>query len=210
MYVSEGDFDKYKSGFYLGNLGGAAKEAVLHSIGSLKSYALDSSKCRRKALLEFFSETPSFGDRCGTCDNCQKVANLDENDLERDFGPKGARVVLQAIEVLNEPSITIIMNVIGGKKVEYYRYKRGTSESRAKEDVLNRKHEVDKKLSQDFYRELIIPLVQRGYLKESSKSSQVSGYSVSMMHDGILVGLNLNLTLTAHWWFYRGPGQHTV
>jgi superfamily II DNA helicase RecQ len=179
MYVSEGDFDKYKSEFYLGKLTGPSKEAVLQSISSLKSYSLDSIKCRRKALLEFFSETPSFGNRCGTCDTCQKHANLDESDLERDFGSMGARVVLQAVEALNEPSVTIIQNVINGKEVETYRYKQGISVEQVKENIGNRKEELVKKLTQDAYRELIVPLTQQGFLQESSKSAQVNGYSVS-------------------------------
>ena len=176
MYVSESDFDKYKSDFYIGKLSGQAKDAVLASIGALKSYALDSTKCRRKALLDFFEESPAFGERCGTCDNCKRVATMDTNDLERDFGPLGARVVLQAVEGLNEQGTSTIMSVVTGKSTDSYRYRR--PESDVKEQVLSRKNAVGKKMTQDAFRELIVPLAQRGYLQESSKSAVNQGFSV--------------------------------
>lgn len=178
MYVSEGDFDKYKSDFYLGGLTGRAKDAVLASLAALKSYALDSINCRRKALLEFFKETPTFGERCGTCDNCRNHASMDQHDLERDFGPLGARVVLQAVDALDEPGITTIVSVIGGKTVEKYRYKRSVVESKVTEQIAARKKELTKRMTQESFRELIVPLTQKGYLRESSKSSVVNGFSV--------------------------------
>ena len=179
MFVSPNDFDKYNSDFYLGNLSGQAKDAVLASIAALKKFSLDGLTCRRKALLEFFSETPKFGDRCGTCDNCTKVNTLDDDDLERDFGNLGARVVLQAVDALNEQGISTIISVISGKSLDSYRYRGGILEDNLKKKMLSRKETVGKKLSLDSFRELIVPLTQRGYLQESSKSAVIQGYSKS-------------------------------
>lgn len=179
MFVAPGDFDKYNSDFYLGNLSGQAKEAVLASIAALKKFSLDGLTCRRKALLEFFSESPKFGDRCGTCDNCKKVKTLDHNDLERDFGNLGARVVLQAVDALNEQGISTIMSVISGKTLDSYRYRRGILEDNVKKQIFSRKETIGKKMSLDAFRELIVPLTQRGYLQESSKSAVIQGYSKS-------------------------------
>ena len=83
MFVSDGDFDKYKSDFYVGNLQGEQKANMLKSVDTLKSFALDPIKCRRKALLDFFHEESSFGERCGTCDTCQSVATYGE-DAQRE------------------------------------------------------------------------------------------------------------------------------
>lgn len=178
MWIAEADFDKYKSDFYLGGLHGPAKEAVVGSIDALRKYALDSSNCRRKALLDFFQEIPSFGSRCGTCDTCRKLATYDDSDLERDFGPI-ARVILQAADALNEQGAGIVVDVISGKSVDSYRYKRGTVESNVKESVLSRKNEMKKKVSQDRYRELMVPLVLRGFMKEATKTMNINGHSVS-------------------------------
>jgi len=177
MYVNEADFDKYKSDFYLGRLSKMNNEAVLASIIALKSYSLDSRSCRRKTLLDFFQEKPAFGDRCGTCDNCKKVATLDKNDLERDFGPLGARVVLQAVDALNEQGVGTIINVMAGKSVDSYRYRQGISETSLKDKIQKQKNAVDKKMTQDAFRELITPLSQRNYLLESSKTSNANNYS---------------------------------
>ena len=62
MFVSNGDFDRYKGDFYVGGLMGEAKDAMLKSIDALRTFALDVETCCRKALLNFFQETPSFGE----------------------------------------------------------------------------------------------------------------------------------------------------
>mmetsp|Transcript_22327 Transcript_22327/g.31981 ORF Transcript_22327/g.31981 Transcript_22327/m.31981 type:complete len:397 (-) Transcript_22327:1171-2361(-) len=70
MFADHNDFSKYDCDFYMGKLSTEAKENTLKSLRYLQSYAMDAVKCRRAALLLYFSETPSFGERCGTCDNC--------------------------------------------------------------------------------------------------------------------------------------------
>ena len=104
---------------------------------------------------------------------------MDKNDLERDFGDR-ARVVLQATDVLNEQSAGTIIDVIAGtKKVETYRFKRGIVVSKVKDLVLSLKNELQTRVSQDGYRELLVPLVQKGFLSEATKTTQANGYSVS-------------------------------
>jgi ATP-dependent DNA helicase RecQ len=176
LYASEAEFDKYKSDFYLGGLQGNAKEAVVASIDALKAFTLDGTKCRRRALLDFFQETPAWGQRCGTCDNCKKYNTLDSNDLERSFPM--ARVVLKAIQALDEPSASTVLSVIAGKKLESYRFKRGVVESKLQEALQALKAEGGKKISKEGYQDLFSPLVQRGYLRESSKTSTLNGYKV--------------------------------
>lgn len=178
MWVSESDFDKYLSDFYLGGLEGSTQEAVVASIAAMKSFALDASTCRRKKLLDFFNEKPSFGERCGTCDSCQKHATYDENDLERDFGSV-ARVVLQAAEALDDQGAGAIVDVVSGKSVDSYRYRRGKVESKVKDSVQARKMDVRNKISQQAYREFLVPLVQRGFMKEATRKTQVNGYTRS-------------------------------
>jgi len=176
MYVSDSDFDRYKGDFYLGNLSGGAKTAVTQSIDALKAYSLDSEKCRRRALLEFFSETPAFGERCGNCDNCRNNATFG-NDSQRDFGPLGARLVLKAADSLKEQGVSVLISVISGKTVEAFRYKRGFDARKVQLDITEARHALSTMKTQEYFRELIAPLVQKGYLEETSKKNDVNGYS---------------------------------
>lgn len=180
LYWGDSDFDRYNSDFYLGKLNAQAKNATLASLEALKSFACDPTTCRRKSLLDFFEERPApFGERCNTCDVCVKLGTLAQEDLERDFKYMGARVMLQAIDLLHEQSASTIMALVSGSKsVEQYRYKRGITDSAAKQQIAARKEELTKKVSQASYQDLIIPMKQRGFLNEMTKSSVVNGFSV--------------------------------
>ena len=74
----------------------------------LKAFALDMETCRRKSLLDYFDERPPFGDRCGTCDVCL-ISQTYGQDAQRDFGPLGARIVLQAVAALKDQGSTNIL-----------------------------------------------------------------------------------------------------
>lgn len=177
MFVSEGDFDKYKSDFYLGNLGIDAKTAVTRSIDALRNYALDSSACRRKALLDFFEEIPKFGERCGTCDNCLNRKKYG-SDNERDFGPSGARIVLRVVDALNGPSMSVVEKVINGNVVESYRYHRGVDPRRLGETITEERKAMGKRRAVSYFRDLISPLVSRGYVRQGTRSgTSATGYS---------------------------------
>lgn len=175
MYVSDGDFDKYKSDFYVGKLQGAAKANMLKSVDTLKSFALDPIKCRRKALLDFFHEESSFGERCGTCDTCQSIATYGE-DAERDAD--GARIVLKAIDATSEQGLGTIEKVVAGNVVEHYRYRFGSDPQQVKEYVQKERREMKTHVPANHFRELVAPLVSKGFVKEGSKSADVGGYKV--------------------------------
>ena len=176
MYVAESDFDRYKSDFYLGGLTGKARQATETSMAALRTFCLDAETCRRKALLNYFAEhSPAFGDRCGTCDTCLNVATYGD-DAQRDFGPLGARVVLQAISSLNEQGLTNILKVITGSVVESYRYKRGSNPASVQKAIEASKNDLPKKYPQAYYRDLIPSLAQKGYLRESTQTAEVKGF----------------------------------
>ena len=96
MYADLVDFTKYHSGFYLGKLKEEAKAATVKSMNALKDFSMKEDVCRRRALMGFFEERPSFGEGCGTCDVCT-FRKVNDGDLERDFALDGARVLLMAI-----------------------------------------------------------------------------------------------------------------
>lgn len=174
MAFSEGDFDRYKSDFYLGNLTPEARKATEASTTRLRKFALDSVSCRRKQLLMYFDEAPPFGDWCGTCDVCVNRKTYG-NDTHRNFTPLGAHVALTAIAALQEGSLTNILKVVGGGTVEAYRYQRGQSPSRVQEQIRKLRDEMPKKYPSDYFRELVSALVQKSFVSESTKSRQVSG-----------------------------------
>jgi superfamily II DNA helicase RecQ len=175
MYVSESDFDRYKGDFYLGGLTGTALLATKASMAALRSYSFDNEICRRKALLDYFQDVSSFGDRCGTCDNCQNVAQYGK-DMYRDFSDLGAMVVLQAVGALKEQGITTIVHVISGSFVDDYRYKSGMTAVHVKNMIQTFTDKLKKKYSQGYYRDMISSLVGKGYLDELTKKTRVNGY----------------------------------
>ena len=49
-----------------------ALQWLLDSMKSLRRLATE-EKCRRRAILEYFGEAPSFQGLCGTCDVCLRI-----------------------------------------------------------------------------------------------------------------------------------------
>ena len=171
MFANDADFTRYKSDFYLGNLSPEVKAVTERSIDTLRNFAMDGEVCRRAALLRFFDETPKFGERCGTCDNCMERAQHGE-DLERDFAASGARLVLRAINSLNEPSIGTIEKIIKGDVIEQYRYRISVNPQAVSKEVLADRAALPKKKPLSFFKELIPALVSRGFLDRGTKSAQ--------------------------------------
>ena len=171
MFANDADFTRYKSDFYLGNLSPEVKAVTERSIDTLRNFAMDSENCRRAALLRFFDEIPKFGERCGTCDCCVERAQHGQ-DLERDFAACGARLVLRAINSLNEPSMGTIEKIIKGDIVEHYRYRYSVKPQAVSKEVLADRETLPKKKPVSFFRELIPALVSRGYLDRGTKSAQ--------------------------------------
>lgn len=191
MYVSEGDFDKYKSDFYVGDLSKEVKANTLKSVDTLKSFALDPIKCRRKALLDFFQEEAPFGERCGTCDTCQRIATYGE-DAEREA--VGGRIVLKAIDALSEQGLGTIEKVIAGNVVEPYRYRYGRDGKQVQEYIQTQRRGLKIRVPAGHFRELIAPLVSKGLVSQGSKSAEVNGYKVRKCFVATCTFMTLNST----------------
>jgi hypothetical protein len=72
-----------------------------------------------------------------------------------------------------------ILKVVGGSKVEDYRYASGKSVQAVQKMMADEKEKLSRKYPMDYYRDLITPLVQKGYLSESSKSATVGDFQRS-------------------------------
>ena len=176
MFVNDNDFDKYNGDYYMGSLPAEAKQAMEGSLNALKKYSLDPQMCRRKALLDFFVEKPSFGERCGTCDTCHNTKKYG-SEMERDLGKFGARVVLKAVSAVSEQPLTVIEKIINGNSVENYRYTSGTNVTAVHDYIAKARKDMGKRRPVSFFKELITPLVNKGYLESRSKKADVNGYS---------------------------------
>jgi len=180
MFVSPTDFDKYKSEFYIPkHLSFEVKFNMELGIDALRDYAIgDETKCRRATLMNFFGESPSFGDRCGTCDSCLSKI-LYSNDSERDFAIEGARIVLTALNALNgRQGVSALEKVINCNSVETYRYRNGDD---SKIIAMNKIREMKKLMKKHrrpvsyFSKELLPSLVSRGYVTQRNESLNVPG-----------------------------------
>jgi len=79
LIASDADFTAYASDFYTKNLTAERKKEQLASTEALRNI-VNCAECRRAKLLKFFGETPTWGDSCGTCDNCVS-AKAHDGDL---------------------------------------------------------------------------------------------------------------------------------
>jgi len=93
LVAADSDFAAYASDFYTKGLTDQAKAQMTASTAALRKYAGEGT-CRRKWLLEYFGEAPSFGKRCGTCDVCAGAP--EGGDTHRDFR-QAASPVLEAL-----------------------------------------------------------------------------------------------------------------
>lgn len=187
MYYASNDFDNYKSDFYLGNLNPTVRASQELSIDSLRRYATNDEVCRRAEILRFFNEVPKFGQYCGTCDNCQ-IRNNNSDDIERDFGDNGARMILYALSVMNDRQGTgTLEKILNGNKVDYNRYKNSTV---IPDEVCQTIKTMRSLLSgykkrvpiSYFSKDLLPALVNRGYVQMLQQKNTVSGRSyVSML-----------------------------
>lgn len=182
MYYSSNDFDAYKSDFYLGNLNPTVRASQELSIESLRRYSTNDEVCRRAEILRFFHEVPKFGQRCGTCDNCQ-IRNSNSDDIERDFGDNGARMILYALSVMNDRQGTgTLEKILNGNKVDHYRYKNATvipdevcQTIRTMRSLLSG---YKKRVPVSYFSKDLLPaLVNRGYVQVLQQKNTVSGRS---------------------------------
>lgn len=102
--------------------------------------------CRRKSLLDYFVEVPAFGQRRGKCNTCLSVAKYGA-DSQRD-----SRVLLCAVFSLKEQGLSQIMNVVGGNKVEDYRYAVGKNSPAIQQAMAAEKENLPRKYPLAYYR----------------------------------------------------------
>ena len=182
MYCDSGDFEAYKTDFYLGGLGEEARALQMKSINSLRRFAMSDEVCRRAELLRFFGEVPSFGERCGTCDTC-RIRQQFSNDMERDFANDGARIVLYAIAELNgKQGLSVIEKVLRGNTVEEYRYRNGIKDHQSiGANILKMKGQmkgVKKKMPVSYFTKGLLPaLVDRNFVEIKSQTSKTQVYA---------------------------------
>jgi hypothetical protein len=134
-------------------------------------------------LLDF-NEAPALGERCGTCDNCCRIARYG-SDHERDFGSLGGRLILEVIHAIPESSLTIFQNDVAGEKVEDYRYRNGFSVTSVQQSIQQKRQSPSaRNFSVAFFRELLTLLTTKGSIEQRSNASTAKGY---LMEDQPLV-----------------------
>lgn len=170
------DFNSYASDFYTKGLTPEGKEVQLKSTEALRSFAAACS-CRRRWLLEYFGETPQFGDRCGTCDVCTTSA-AHVGDLTRDFR-QPASVVFEAVAATEDfpQAVSTLLAIMTGTWKS--KYPNGASDKR-KVDAVERIKRIKGSMPPlmrrgAFMREMITTLCNTGYLERQRKSVQVAG-----------------------------------
>ena len=192
MLCDENDFASYQGDFYIGKLHGMAKEMTVRSIQALRDFAMNQDQCRRVSLLKFFEETPPY-ERCGTCDTCL-VRQQHKDDLERDFGPSGARLILYTLSALKpRTTMSVILNILSGKIVESYRYRNNVNSQEVKDKVQSMKSGFvgKKKKTKEYFKEILNALVERGYVSCDSQTIKPGGGSFSVSDSNDLLVLHM-------------------
>ena len=117
---------------------------------------------------------PSFGQRCGTCDNCLGAEKYGDDTL-RDFGSE-ARLILLAVSGLRDASMGIIEKVLKGTIVENYRYAYNTNPQTLQTMMKEKRKELPKaRASLQALKDIAVTMSQKKLLVESTKSANVGG-----------------------------------
>lgn len=114
MIAADTDFSNYASDFYTKGLTQQAREQQLKSTDALRKFAGGTCGCRRRWLLEYFGEVPSWGAQCGTCDLCM-AAVAHGTDSTRDFR-QAVAPILEAVALTQgfPQGITSLLTIISG------------------------------------------------------------------------------------------------
>jgi ATP-dependent DNA helicase RecQ/Werner syndrome ATP-dependent helicase len=183
MFFFSGDATRYMSDFYLGKLNAANRAAMVTSIECMRKYSEDACNCRRRLLLEYFDELPSFS-RCGKCDCCVRSVKF-ADDQERDFSGEAHIVLLAAGASSGGMSMTHLTATMAGKSTTGNKWVKPAklNELKSMRAALNLKPMG--KLSrftrtEEFFKELVPALVRSGHLgrtKMTSAARTPGGYS---------------------------------
>ena len=175
MYCSENDFKKYDSDFYTAKLSETAKAAVKESTDALRNFANNHERCRRLSILSFFHETPSWGERCGTCDTCLRHTSGDQT-LKRDFSAE-AHVLLAAVKACGArpQSTTKLLNLIGAPSADITGISVTPDE---RKHLMNLRKALARGMkSDDRLKEILVLLHSEGFLQRKTVTASFGGMS---------------------------------
>lgn len=174
LISNDSDFNNYASDFYMKGLTAMQKELQLKSTESLRGFAAG-CHCRRRFLLEYFGESPSFGDRCGTCDVCTTSA-AHMGDLTRDFRQVAA-VVFEAVGVTESfpaPLTQLLAIIAGNYKSKHQNFPSEQRKVATVEHIKRIKQGLPPLMRREaFMCEMISLLCNEGYLRREKKSASV-------------------------------------
>eukprot|EP00929_Paragymnodinium_shiwhaense_P001356 TRINITY_DN101584_c0_g1_i1.p1 TRINITY_DN101584_c0_g1~~TRINITY_DN101584_c0_g1_i1.p1 ORF type:complete len:903 (-),score=223.70 TRINITY_DN101584_c0_g1_i1:336-3044(-) len=174
MIAADNDFAKYGDAFYTQGLTQKAKEVMMASTAALRNFAAEGS-CRRKWLLQYFGETPIFGERCGTCDNCC-TSKQHGDDTHRDFRQAAAPVLeaIGAVQSFPQP-LTQLLAIVAGTWKPKANSSLTQSISEAMPRIQTMREALPRSMRQEsFVRELLSMLCSSGHLQRKRIERQPS------------------------------------
>jgi len=128
--------------------------------------------CRRRWLLEYFGEAPSFGTSCGNCDFCV-ACSKNTGDTHRNFQPVAAPILLAGACTSSFPVVpTALLQILAGTQPK--------SGSRAVTEAIPKIQAMLAKLpkfmrSQAFLKEMLSVLSTAGYFSRQRREVQTAG-----------------------------------
>ena len=179
MLFSDSDFSKYSGDFYTKGLTKESLQTQLNSTEKLKQYAIEREKCRRAMILEHFDETPQFGSRCGTCDNCIRCKTIKADDLQRNLLNEVMPVLLTLkYSVTGSLPMGKLIDAVlgktpkkGGEVVLQHQWQRfQIDEAKKRADKNSR--------NQQFYKEVLGILVRANYVNEKKLRGAYGSWNV--------------------------------
>ena len=179
MLFSDSDFSKYSGDFYTKGLTKESLQTQLNSTEKLKQYAIEREKCRRAMILEHFDETPQFGSRCGTCDNCIRCKTIKADDLQRNLLNEVMPVLLTLkYSVTGSLPMGKLIDAVlgktpkkGGEVVLQHQWQRfQIDEAKKRADKNSR--------NQQFYKEVLGILVRANYVNEKKVRGAYGSWNV--------------------------------
>lgn len=165
----------------MGKLQPRVRQANLESLQALKDYSLNKSACRRKLLLTYFGEQPTFT-HCRNCDYCEQMETFGD-DMERDFRDTGALLVLTVVNSLKEQPLGQITKALNGSALEPYRCRIPVAQLQA--NVASTRASLPRKYAVVYFEQLLNSLLQKKYLFTTQIKKQIAGYSKSWMVYGL-------------------------
>jgi len=171
LMCADSDFRAYSSEFYTKDLTAEVADRFKQSTEALRCYASMSS-CRRRWLLEYFEETPSWGQSCGTCDVCE-AQSAAPGEQHRDFSQPARFVLLTAASFGHQgQSMKTFWQILAGTwKPKGIQTSFPAATDTVKAAIQEARQGLPAMYRQEaFVKELIGMMVNEGYLKRESRT----------------------------------------